>query len=455
MSKQEFSLFDLQKHIQNVLEEKLDHNYHLIAEIGSIQENTAGHAYLELIEKDKDSDRLKAKARANIWIYTYRMLKPYFQSVTGSNLSQGMKVSVSVKVLYHPVFGISLNITDIDPEFTLGDIEKKRLEVIRRLEEEGVIDMNKELDLPDVPQRVAVISSQTAAGYQDFMNQLLNNGFGFRFHTELFPAVVQGNECPNSLAAALEAVLDREDEFDLVVIVRGGGAKSDLACFDDYITAAHIAQFPLPVLTGIGHERDTSIADRVACMQLKTPTAVAEFLIDRLAATDDLLNESRSRMLKTIEDSLRKEHDRLELLSRRLKTSVSNLMLTGNTAFEYAETSLTKAAKQFIQRKKSSLENIKKTIRYAAEQKLKADIQKFELINYQLSTATRNYINHQNNLLYSAEYRINAYDPKNILKLGYSYTKKDGKPVKDASGLKKDDELTTFFYKGEIKSVVK
>ena len=455
MPQQKYLLSELQEKIQSVLEDHLEPNYHLIAEIGSIQENRNGHAYLELIEKDRKTDQLKAKARANIWAYTYRMLKPYFQTVTGDELSEGMKVSLTVNVSFHAVYGISLNITDIDPEYTLGDIERKRLEVLRRLDAEGVSNMNKETVLPEVPQSIALISSDTAAGYEDFMNQITNNAFGYRFDIELFQAVMQGNQAPESIVKALDEINLRSEEFDAVVIVRGGGSKSDLACFDEYWTAVNIAQFPLPVITGIGHERDLSIADTVAYKKLKTPTAAAEYLINKLEDYETQIDEHYEYFLQIINRRISDEKQMLEKLSGNLSATAKGHIRNGLKAFDYAEEKLKTTSKYFFKRAYRLLSEMGKTAEIRSKEKIHSKIQSFELIDYQLSTATRNYINRQNNLLHTAEYRINAYDPKNILKLGYSYTKKNGKPVKDASELKKDDELTTYFYKGEIKSVVK
>jgi exodeoxyribonuclease VII large subunit len=455
MPQEKYLLSELQQEIRSILEDSLEANYHLIAEVGSIQENRNGHAYLELIEKERETDRLKAKARANIWAYTYRMLKPYFQTVTGEELSEGMKVSLTVNVTFHAVYGISLNITDIDPEYTLGDIERKRLEVLRRLEEEGVINMNKETVLPAVTQNIALISSETAAGYEDFLNQLTNNVFGYRFNIELFPALMQGNQAPESIVKALDEINLRSEEFDAVVIVRGGGSKSDLACFDDYWTAVNIAQFPLPVITGIGHERDLSIADTVAYKKLKTPTAAAEYLINKLEDYEAQIDEHFEYFLQIINRRISEEKQMLENLSRNLSATAKGHIRNGLTAFDYAEEKLKTARKYFFKRAYRRLTEMGQTIEIRSKQKIHSKIQSFELTDYQLETAAHNYINRQKNILNTAEYRINAYDPKNILKLGYSYTKKDGKPVKDASRLKKGDELESYFYKGKTKSIVK
>jgi len=267
------SLSDLNIKIKEKIENNFFETFRITAEISELRENK-GNAYLELSEKS-ETDIILAKARATIWARTYGMLKSYFESSTGHKLEAGLKVLIVVQVVFHEVYGFSLNVIDIDPTYTIGEIERKRLFIIKRLEEEGVMDMNKELDFPSVPQRIAVISSETAAGFGDFQNQLQISPF--KFVIKLFSAAMQGEETENSVVEALENIFEEEENFDLAVIIRGGGSKSDLAWFDSYKIAVNIAQFPLPVLTGIGHERDRSISDLTAHIALNTPTAVAEF----------------------------------------------------------------------------------------------------------------------------------------------------------------------------------
>jgi exodeoxyribonuclease VII large subunit len=233
-----------------------------VAEISELNMNRSGHCYLELIEKDSLSDKIIAKSRATIWAFTFRTLKAYFETTTGETLRGGLKVLLKASIEFHEVFGFSLNIQDIDPQYTLGDLARKKAQIIQQLTSEGVLDMNKGLPFPLVPQRIAVISSETAAGYGDFLNQLETNSFGYCFFTELFPAIMQGDKASESIILALEHVYSHIDEFDLVAIMRGGGSKSDLNCFDDYELAYFITQFPLPILTGIGHERDDRCSRR-------------------------------------------------------------------------------------------------------------------------------------------------------------------------------------------------
>ncbi|MBN2636426.1 MAG: exodeoxyribonuclease VII large subunit, partial [Prolixibacteraceae bacterium] len=292
----------------------------VVAEISEIKENRSGHCYLELIEKEGND--IIARARAMIWSYTYRMIKPYFETTTGQFFTQGIKIMVQVLVEFHPSFGLSLNIKDIDPVYTVGDMALQRKEIISRLQNEGVFNMNRELQLPLVPQKIAVISSATAAGYQDFMNQLETNEFGFRFYVKLFQAVMQGVEAVPSIIRALEKIYNYDDFFDAVVIIRGGGATADLSSFDNYDLAFHITQFPLPVITGIGHEKDDTIIDLVAHTRMKTPTAVAEFLINGVERFYEKLLQLESEVVSLAREQIESKQDHLEDLANELQQQV-------------------------------------------------------------------------------------------------------------------------------------
>ena len=290
MQEKQYSLFELNHHIKNIIKTGTDAAYWVRSEISEIKVNTNGHCYLELVEKDEKSDYPKARSRATIWASAFRMIRPYFESTAGTALSAGIKILVKVTVDFHEVYGLSLNIIDIEPSYTVGELALKKQEIISRLTEEGVIDMNRELEFPVLPKRIAVISSKTAAGYGDFADQLLNNAYGFKFHIKLIQAFMQGEEAESSVIEALETIHRHIDLFDIVAIIRGGGAQADLAYFNNYRIALHVAQFPLPVLTGIGHEQDDTVVDIVAHRRLKTPTAVAEFLVSCFIDTEEQLN---------------------------------------------------------------------------------------------------------------------------------------------------------------------
>ena len=270
MEQQALSLYELNGLVKRSIRSCLPDTYWVQAELSDVRTNYSGHCYLEFVQKDAGGNNLIAKARGTIWSNIFKMLKPYFEQETGQAFTSGIKVLVEVSVEFHELYGFSLTVLDIDPTYTVGDMERKRREILRQLEEEGVIDLNKELEMPMLPQRVAVISSATAAGYGDFCNQLTNNPRGYGFRTELFPAIMQGERVEESVIAALDAIYERMEEFDVVVIIRGGGATSDLSGFDTYALAANCAQFPLPIITGIGHERDDTVIDKVAHTRVQT-----------------------------------------------------------------------------------------------------------------------------------------------------------------------------------------
>ena len=277
-------LLALQSRIKEALDDTFLETVWLQAEISELKQNPSGHCYLTLVEKDPRSNALVAKASAVVWASTWRMVKPYFAAQAGRPLEAGLSVLVRVQVSYSPVYGLSLVVYDIDPSFTVGQLELARQRTIARLQAEGMFDMNSQLELPPLPRRLAVISSATAAGYRDFMRHLEGNEYGFRFRTRLFQAVMQGTEAPASIIAALDAVAAEADAFDAVLILRGGGGAMDLVCYDDYDLAVNVAQFPLPVLTGIGHDHDYHIVDQVAHTHVKTPTALADWIVERFAA---------------------------------------------------------------------------------------------------------------------------------------------------------------------------
>lgn len=279
-------LLALQEQVKKRLEETFFEPVWLQAEISELKQHPSGHCYLTLVEKDPDSNALLAKASAIAWASSWRMIRPYFEAQTGRSLQVGMRVLVRVQVSYSVLYGLSLVIYDIDPSFTVGDLELARQRTIARLEAEGMFGMNAQLELPLLPRRLAVITSETAAGWRDFQRQLSGNEYGFRFLLRLFPALMQGDAAPASIIAALDAVAAEQeaaDSFDAVLILRGGGGAMDLVCFDDYELAVNVAQFPLPVLTAIGHDHDVHIVDMVAHTHVKTPTALADWLIERFA----------------------------------------------------------------------------------------------------------------------------------------------------------------------------
>ena len=325
---EKISLLELQERIKRGIEGAVPHYVWITAEIGELKNHSGGHCYLDLIDYKNGERGVAAKARGVIWSSTYRMLEPYFRTSAGVPLSKGLNVLLKVQVSFSSVYGLALTVLDIDPSYTVGELELRRQQTIKRLQQEGCMEMNSSLQLPALPRRIAVVSSPTAAGYRDFIKHLHSNEYGFRFVTELFAAQMQGEDAPASIIAALEEIASREGEFDVAVILRGGGAAMDLVCFDDYELAVNIAQFPLPVLTGIGHDHDYHIADMVAHTWLKTPTAVADFFVDVFMQQEQFLMHLFKRISLTLAQKISIERQRLanvhNALGRSSEKMVSN-----------------------------------------------------------------------------------------------------------------------------------
>lgn len=314
----QYNLSELCAEIQETLECKQLEHYWVRAEIASI--SVRGHCYMELIEKS-DTGILAAKLRATCWSNVYNILSPYFLQSTGHHLSAGMQVLLEVSIEFHAVYGLSLNIWNIDPNYTLGDLARQRQETINQLIKDGVLELQKQLTLPTLIRRIAVISSVDAAGYGDFCHQIQTNRHHFVFQTQLYAATMQGDSAAHSIIQALNAIAKQENEWDLVVIIRGGGATTDLSCFDDYNLACHCAQFPLPIITGIGHTRDISVVDMVAHTSVKTPTAAAEWVIQHVTLQFEHLEQLKARLQRTVQLATNKEHNRLSLYKQRIKSS--------------------------------------------------------------------------------------------------------------------------------------
>jgi exodeoxyribonuclease VII large subunit len=316
---EKIDLIDLQKRLEEAVNKAFEEPCWVCAEVNQLAIRN-GHCHMELVQKEPGTDRLLAKAQAVIWASVFSMLDPYFRTTTGMDLRPGLQVLLCVEPRMHPLYGLSLVVSDIDPSFTLGGLELERRKTMQRLEKEGILDMNRQLPFPRIPLRLAVISSPTAAGYQDFMEQINTSAYGFR--VTLFPALMQGSEAPASIISAMESVMGSGREFDLLLMLRGGGAVTDLHCYDNYELAAHIAQFPIPVMTGIGHHRDVHIADRVAHMALKTPTAVAGFLDGQLAVEDEDLFQLSHRLERAVHNRISEEQQSLDHLLKDIRSAV-------------------------------------------------------------------------------------------------------------------------------------
>lgn len=404
------SLLELNALVRETLETGLPDEYWVRAELSEVRANATGHCYVEFIQKNERGNSLVAKARGIIWANVYPLLKGYFESSTGQAFVAGIKVLVKVSVNFHELYGYSLVVTEIDPTYTLGDLAQRRLKILRQLEEEGVLELNKELEMPVLPQRVAVISSKTAAGFGDFCDQLKNNAYGFYFRVELFPALMQGARLEESVLQALDKINARMDEFDVVVIIRGGGAISELADFDSYMLASACAQFPLPIITGIGHERDDTVLDIVAHTRVKTPTAAAELLIEYMLDAVETLNALKSRLYNGTKQLLKNKKGKLDLLAQTLPAGVSRRLSVEKLKFQETRSRL-----KFLVHKK------------LLEQK------------------------HQ---LEMWEQKVLDASPEKQLARGYSITMVDGHAVKNVNALKKGDSLKTILANGVLMSEV-
>lgn len=331
---EKLTLLDLQEKIKRGIEGAVPGAVWVTAEIGELNNHYSGHCYLDLIDYKEGGRGVAAKARGVIWSNVWRMLKPYFETTSGVRLEKGLHVLLKAQVSFSPVYGLSLNILDIDPSFTVGELELRRQKTIERLKGDGCMEMNPSLQLPALPRRIAVVSAETAAGYRDFMKQLHQNENGFRFCTELFAAQMQGDDAPQSIISALERIAERSDEFDVAIIIRGGGAAMDLVCYDDYNLALNIAQFPLPVITGIGHDHDFHIADMVAHTWLKTPTAVADFFVGLFVEQEQYIMYLFQRISLTLSQKISAERQKLALLHNSMVQGAANLVSNGRRSLD-------------------------------------------------------------------------------------------------------------------------
>ena len=394
--------------VRESIECEMPEEYWVEAELSECRE-TRGHCYMELIQKDELSATPVAKAQAKCWANKWLTIRPYFERITGQQLHAGMKVLLQVYPQFHEAYGFSWIVNDIDPTYTIGDMARKRQEIIKKLKDEGVFDLQKELRLPMFCQRIAVISSQTAAGYGDFCNQLADNPYGFKFETQLFPATMQGEGVEQSIISALERIYDTD--YDCVVIIRGGGATSDMSGFDTLALAENVANFPIPIITGIGHERDESILDMVSHTRVKTPTAAAAFLIEHLKEVLDVIDSSQDRIARYAQQKLTTLNSQLAIVSE----SIPRLF------------SLVKT------RQESKLDIFEQRIRTSIDRRLTSESHKLELISEKLK----------------------ALDPTLLLARGYSITMHNGHAVRDASTLAPGTEIETRLAKGTIHSIIK
>ena len=404
-----FSLLELNRLVRATIEDTLCEQYWLEAEIGQIGENN-GHCYLEFIQKVEGHNTPVARAKAKCWRNVWGSVRPYFEHTTGQTLTLGMKVLVLVHPDFHEAFGFSWIVDDIDPRFTLGDMARRRQEIIRQLKAEGVFDLNRELPLPLFTQRIAVISSSTAAGYGDFCRQLEENKRGFRFSVTLYESLMQGEGVERSIISALDKINAHIDDYDCVVIIRGGGATSDMSGFDSLLLAENVANFPLPVITGIGHDRDECILDMVSHTRVKTPTAAAAFLIDRLEQVARRIDDAADRITSYVQHRMEIEKMRLSRAAERIPILFSLV--------------------------KSKQEN------------------KLETLNQRITSAVQRLIDRRRHTLDILEQRTKSLDPTLLLQRGYSITLVNGHALRSPSAVKPGDIIVTRLADGTVKSTV-
>lgn len=408
LGKKCYTLYELNSIIKSAIDLAFPHEFWVTAEIADLKCNQKGHCYIELVEKE--DHRTIAQMKANIWAYEYRSLSNRFKTATRESLKPGMRVLLLATVGFHEVYGLSINIKDIDPAYTMGEMARKKREVIERLEKEGIINLNKERVFPLVPQRIAVISSPMAAGYGDFFSHLDNNPFAYTFVHTLFPAVMQGRDAEESVISALDSIDAERGLYDVTVIIRGGGSVIDLGCFDGFPLASKIASFSLPVITGIGHEKDDTVADIVAHTRMKTPTAVAQFLISSVRSFEERVINIGGRILNHAQRLLKDERYRVEMITR----SLTHIPLRATAAGS----------------------------------------DRIEVLRRELEGNLRRILLKEGNRFEVMEKAVKHLDPENVLRRGYSITRHRGRVVKDASILKKWAVIETRFHKGKITSIV-
>lgn len=418
--------------VRDVVELGMPGSYWVEAELSEVRERS-GHCYMELVQKDLTGNSTVARASARCWRSTWASVRPGFEQVTGEHFRAGLKVLLQVHAQFHENFGFSWIVTDIDPAYTLGDMARRRQEIIRILKEEGVFDLNKELCLSLFASRIAVVSSESAAGYGDFCNQLDTNAYGFAFSVRLFPAVMQGERTEGSIISALDAINSEADDFDCVVIIRGGGAVSDLSAFDSLALAENVANFPLPVITGIGHERDESVLDMVANKRVKTPTAAAALLIENLKHTYDRIVQAQERISVSVSRRMDYERVRLERVSGRIPVLFSLVKTRQQARIDSLFARVGAAAGRIVAEERLRLDRLSVALAPTVRQRLSAENHRLELLGQ----------------------RISAVDPAILLRRGYSITLHNGRAVYSPDQLSDGDVIETRLAEGNVRSVVR
>ncbi|MBR5332067.1 MAG: exodeoxyribonuclease VII large subunit [Muribaculaceae bacterium] len=432
MDEQSLTLLQLNQRIAALMTVPDTQNVWVTAELSDVSAR-GGHCYMELLQKHPETGATLAKARGVIWANVYSRLSVEFQCATGQRFKSGLKVMVRASASMHPVYGMSLVITAIDPEYTMGDLLRRRREILDRLQREGILEMNRQLDWCEVPLRIAVISARGAAGYGDFINQLYTNTSRLNFKTQLFEAVMQGDRTPSTIIAALNQIASQQEEWDGVVIIRGGGATSDLVAFEDYDLAANIAQFPLPIIVGIGHERDTTVLDYVANMRVKTPTAAAEWLIEQGDKALNWLRSTGAEILQIVSDRIAGNKEQLS----RYETLLPTLPLMA------------------VEREQSRLRGDMMSLAQISTRRIVPELSRLGHVASAIASASDVIIRRRSDRLDSIQAMLNALSPEAILRRGYSITRVNGKAVTDASQILAGTLIETTLANGTIISETK
>ncbi|MEG2493439.1 MAG: exodeoxyribonuclease VII large subunit [Rikenellaceae bacterium] len=450
---QHITLSQLQSKIKFTLEDNFSECW-VAAEINEINVNNSGHCYIMFVEKGGDNQVPRAKISGVIWRSQYTMLNSFFREATGQPLHSGIKVLVKVSVNYHELYGISLVVKDIDPTYTLGDMERQRQECINKLKEDGIFEMNKELDMPLVPQRIAVISSDKAAGYQDFINELNGNEYGYHFTTSLYVAFMQGEEAERSIIEALNAIADKMDDFDTIAIIRGGGSQSDLACFNSYRICSYIAQFPLPILTGIGHNKDVSVADMVSFVSLKTPTAVAGWFVDRAHSFEQKIDKYGELIVKSARDVLQLKSQNIDLLWQQLRHNTSESIHANEMLLNTLHREIFAKSSTLI--KMESQKQIQ-LFNYLKERSGRVIVSRGEKVDgyiNDIKTLYGLFLARRLSQVELLDSKIKGFDPDRILKMGYSIATIGGKSVKSAKDVSVGQKIDIRLTDGTVKTQV-
>ena len=449
---QSLSLSQLQQQIKAGIDRAHPLPYWVTAEISELKVNYSGHCYLELVEKGGANHIPKAKVSAVIWRTSYPVISSYFRHTTGSDLAAGMKVLVRGVVSYHELYGLSLQISDIDPTYTLGDMERQRQQTILQLQQDGVYAMNREVPLPEVMQRVAVVSSRHAAGFQDFERELAVGPY--RYEVTLFDAFMQGAGAEDSMIEALGAVAEQADRFDVLVLIRGGGSQSDLGCFDSYRLCSYLAQFPLPVVAGIGHDKDQSVADLVAAVSLKTPTAVAVYLKQTSAQFDERLEACRAELYDGAREAMGVGREQLQRMAFALQHRSSQGIERGHGTLGQLAEGVRRYARAVTQRADDRIDGVRQQLRSAARYALSGGAMRMENVALLMAQRANQSIEAQRGLLELLTERTSAHDPQRILDMGYALVRHEGRMLHDGTSLAEGSTIEITLKKQQIEATV-